>query len=222
MIIYCASLLSHKITKVPLFSRKKKDFVKKLVHNNGFSRRRSSSSAGRIPKAGKDDWKEVECVPSSNYFSTECGPICKYTYSNDFTGKIIFFVKSIQFNYFGINDMVDKWNFFFEIAFFWLPRPFFIFYLDLNHFLKSMSVSHDTVCSSKDLWLIILWKSLEIRIFNTQKYLFRMIHVKKIKGSCYWSWTPISLFFIFKKKLQLPSGKFNFFEIFKRSLWMTP
>ena len=64
--------------KSPSIFTEKKDFVKKLIHNNGFSRRRSSSSAGRIPKAGKDDWKEVECVPSSNYFSTECGPICKY------------------------------------------------------------------------------------------------------------------------------------------------
>ena len=125
------------------------------------------------------------------------------TYSNYFTGKrmswTFFFVKSIQFNYFGINDMVDKWLFS-EIGFFFSLRPFFIFYLGLNHFLKGMSVSHVTVCSSKDLWLIILWKSLEIRIFNTQKYLFRMIHVKKIKGSCYWSWTPIKSVFLYSRK----------------------
>ena len=164
MIIYCASLLSHKITKVPLFSRKKKiswknSFTTMASHDD--DRRRPPEEFQKLAKMTEKKWnvyrRPITLVLNVGLFVS--------TYSNYFTGKrmswTFFFVKANQFNYFGINDMVDKWIFS-EIGFFFSLRPFFIFYLGLNHFIKGMSVSHVTVCSSKDLWLIILWKSLEI------------------------------------------------------------
>ena len=116
MIIYCASQLSHKITKVPLFSRKKKDFVKKLIHTTMASydddRRRPPEEFQKLAKMTEKKWnvyrRPITLVLNVGLFVS--------TFSSDFTGKKCpehFSPRKINsFNYFGINDMVTNEIFF--------------------------------------------------------------------------------------------------------------
>ena len=88
MIIYCASQLSHKITKVPLFSRKKKDFVKKLIHttmasHNDDDRRRPPEEFQKLAKMTEKKWnvyrRPITLVLNVGLFVS--------TFSSDFTEK---------------------------------------------------------------------------------------------------------------------------------------
>ena len=86
MIIYCASLLSHKITKVPLFSRKKKiswknSFTTMASHDD--DRRRPPEEFQKLAKMTEKKWnvyrRPITLVLNVGLFVS--------TYSNYFTGQ---------------------------------------------------------------------------------------------------------------------------------------